>query len=91
MAIRRDLVYELLIRDIEQAERRMFFQTLWNCVFIFLLLCGILTIRIPPWFGWNVDVLGLWRWIPALAVAFMAIIQEYENRWRQDFERRWPY
>ncbi|KAG5540795.1 hypothetical protein RHGRI_020881 [Rhododendron griersonianum] len=57
----------------------MFIQTLWMQLFIFILLCAILTIRTPPWFGWKADLNTLWYWIVIVVVALTTIIQECKN------------
>ncbi|KAG5528795.1 hypothetical protein RHGRI_029543 [Rhododendron griersonianum] len=77
------LPIEFWERDAERVEFRLFIQTLWMQLFIFILLCALLTMRIPPWFGWNVNVDTLWYWIGIIAAVVAAIIREYENQGRQ--------
>ncbi|KAG5523691.1 hypothetical protein RHGRI_030615 [Rhododendron griersonianum] len=63
----------------------MSIQTLWMQLFIFILLCAVLTISMPRWFARNDHLNTLWYWALVVAVALAAIIKEYERRWHQAF------
>ncbi|KAG5536019.1 hypothetical protein RHGRI_023719 [Rhododendron griersonianum] len=73
-------LFEFYERDAERVEFMLFIQTLWMQLFFFFLLCALLRMRIPPWFGWNVNLDTLWYWIGIVAIAVGAIIHEYENQ-----------
>ncbi|KAG5528057.1 hypothetical protein RHGRI_028855 [Rhododendron griersonianum] len=77
------LAFEFYERDAEQVEFRLFIQTLWMQLFILFLLCALLTMRISPWFGWNVNLDTLWYCIGIVAIAIASIIRKYENQRRQ--------
>lgn len=78
------LPFKFYERDAERAEFWLFIQTLWMQLFIVFFLCAFLTMRIPPWFGWNINLDTLWYWIGIVAIAVIAIIREYENQRRQE-------
>ncbi|KAI8568661.1 hypothetical protein RHMOL_Rhmol02G0218000 [Rhododendron molle] len=74
------LPYEFWVRKTERVEMNIFFRTLWMQLVAFILLCAVLTIRIPPWFDLNMNLGTLWKWILTISVIFAVIIKEYENR-----------
>ncbi|KAG5562207.1 hypothetical protein RHGRI_005069 [Rhododendron griersonianum] len=79
------LPYEFWKRETERVEMSIFFRSLRLWLFSFILICVLLSLRMPPWFGLNVSLSTLWKWILILVVALAAIIQEYENQWHKTF------
>ncbi len=70
---------------IERIDMDSHIRFLRMLLFSFIATCRLLSVWIPPWFGWNVNLKRLWKWLPVVAVVVAAVIRVYEIQKRQAF------
>lgn len=66
---------------IERTNMESIFRLLWEQLFIFLFLCGLLSMR------WTLNF--PWKWLLVVGVPLAAILKEYEHRRRQAFVEKY--